>query len=474
MAAVVPPRGSFERFRREMFPDHSPDRNLVQPVADLLEAVARGETKAWILNAPPAVGKSTLTSVLWPAWVHSWDPTARFCFISYEQGIGEALAAQYRTLVTSERYRRLYGDILPQETRIEDIQTIAGGCRFTTTDRARLTSRHFRHVVLDDPHAPGQSEEQGAALFEWFNRTLPSRVVAEDGSIGINQQRLGVTDLTGRVLEADPRGWHLLSLPLRFDPERADPADRRTTPGALLTDRMTPARLARLERQLGRDADAQLQQAPAPADGAGIFRSEWVRHWTPETLPPDRGLDVQSWDFTFKGEARSDYTVGLLARPHGRDLFIVDLVRERADFPRALAMIVAFSARHPGAYTKLVEGKANGPAIISTLQSDVGGFVEVDPRDSKLARASLASRAWEAGRVYLPPVSVPWVPGFLKELLAFGAKGSRNDDQVDAMAQAVNYLLARENSADAMERAMTAFRRTGGEGLGWLNGFRNG
>lgn len=480
MSRVPPPRGSFERFIGAMCPDHSHDRNLKKPVADLLEGVARGETKCWILSAPPAVGKSTLTSVLFPAWVHSWWPEARFAFLSYESSIGEELGRQYRALVSSPLYKRLYGDIIPGETRIEDIQTIAGGCRFVGTPQSRLTSRHFHFAILDDPQPPGQSEEQQVALYTWFNRTLPSRVAAADGSIGVNQQRLAWGDLTGRVLEADPNGWRTLVLPARFDPERADPADRRTLPGALLTDRMTSARLARLEKQLGRDAAAQLQQDPQAADGAGLYRADWVKHWTPESLPPDSGTDIQSWDFTFKGEAKSDYTVGQRWRLHGRDVYLIDLVRERADFPRALAMIMAFSAKHPSAFTRLVEAKANGPAIVATLQRDIGGFIEVDPRDSKLARASLASRAWEAGQVWLPPLTVPWVPAFVKELLAFGAKGCRNDDQIDSMSQAVNYLLFRENSAETLERGMAAFRAMQGNGaigamgLSWLSAFRSG
>ena len=89
---------------------------------------------------------------------------------------------------------------------------------------------------------------------------------------------------------------------------------------------------------------------------------------------------------------------------------------------------------------KLVEDKANGSAIISTLKSKVSGIVPITPKESKEARASAVTTLWEARNVYLPPPDrFPWVAqDFIPELLAF--PGGAHDDQVDAMTQALSDL----------------------------------
>src|SRR6185369_7597794 len=116
-------------------------------------------------------------------------------------------------------------------------------------------------------------------------------------------------------------------------------------------------------------------------------------------------------------------------------------VRDRMDFPATVKAIESLSAKHPAAVAKLVEDKANGPAVISTLKSKISGLIAVEPRGSKEARASAVSPAIEAGNVFLPaPSAAPWVHDFIEECAAF-PKGA-NDDQVDAMTQALDRFLS--------------------------------
>jgi predicted phage terminase large subunit-like protein len=89
---------------------------------------------------------------------------------------------------------------------------------------------------------------------------------------------------------------------------------------------------------------------------------------------------------------------------------------------------------------KLVEDKANGPAVVQSLRHQIGGFVEVNPEGGKESRAAAASPQLESGNWYLPhPMLKPWVEGFIAECAAF-PKGA-NDDQVDAWSQGAKRLL---------------------------------
>ena len=103
-------------------------------------------------------------------------------------------------------------------------------------------------------------------------------------------------------------------------------------------------------------------------------------------------------------------------------------------------------SKWPAVLRILIENKANGPAIISTLRQKVGGIVAIEPRGSKESRANAISAVVESGDVYLPhPSLFPWVgntgnreqdkESFVEEAASFPF--GRNDDQVDAMSQAL-------------------------------------
>jgi predicted phage terminase large subunit-like protein len=107
--------------------------------------------------------------------------------------------------------------------------------------------------------------------------------------------------------------------------------------------------------------------------------------------------------------------------------------------PATKSAVRDLSTRWPRAAAKLVEDKANGPAVIQELSHEVAGLIAVTPQGGKIARAHGVSPMIESGNVYLPhPAIQPWVEGFIEEAKAF--PNGRNDDQVDAMTQALNRL----------------------------------
>ena len=120
---------------------------------------------------------------------------------------------------------------------------------------------------------------------------------------------------------------------------------------------------------------------------------------------------------------------------------MLEQVRDRLDFPGTLLAVRQLSARYLHAELKLVEDKANGPAVIQSLRHEIRGFVEVNPEGGKVSRAAAASPQLESGNWYLPhPMLAPWVEGFIGECAAFPA--GAHDDQVDAWSQGAKRLLS--------------------------------
>ena len=143
---------------------------------------------------------------------------------------------------------------------------------------------------------------------------------------------------------------------------------------------------------------------------------------------------LQNWDTAFKGTFKADFVVGQVQAAAGADRYILDQVRDRMDMPATVLAVRRLSARWPQALLKLVEDKANGPAVIQSLRHEIGGFVEVNPEGGKVSRAAAASPQLESGNWYLPhPLLAPWVEIFIAECAAFPA--GAHDDQVDAWSQ---------------------------------------
>jgi predicted phage terminase large subunit-like protein len=148
-----------------------------------------------------------------------------------------------------------------------------------------------------------------------------------------------------------------------------------------------------------------------------------------------------SWDMAFKDTKGSDYVVGQVWARIGAQAFLVDQVHRRMSFTETLAAFEFLVAKWPQATAKLVEDKANGPAVISMLQKRIAGIVPITPVDSKYARATAVAPFVEAGNVFLPAAEVQLfdADGLVDEAAAF--PNSQHDDQVDATSQALRRLF---------------------------------
>lgn len=299
-------------------------------------------------------------------------------------------------------------------------------------------------------------------------------------------QRLTHDDLAG---EMDATGeYTTLRLPMRYEadfPCRTKwGGDRRTIEGELLfSKRFPPQVVDNLEKFEMTPVvfAAQCQQRPQ-VQGGGIFKREWYRfwHWVPGidepclceecwkaervlpghkgprecTVCPESGEDIQSWDLTFKRTDSSDFVSGQVWRVVNAASFLMDLLNQRLSFVETKQAFRDMSNRWPTAYTKLVEDKANGPAIEDDLKNDIPGITLVNPAGGKPARANSASTCYHAGMVFLPhPLLMPKVWAYMKQHEGFPK--AANDDMVDAGNQ---HLIRTKNGSAAWEALMKKIR----------------
>lgn len=312
-------------------------------------------------------------------------------------------------------------------------------------------------IIIDDPIgsiAIAESEASREALWEWYQGTIRDRL-EPGGSMIVTATRWHEEDLTGHLLEEMRTGgeiWNHLHLPAlrpsatfqarrpRSPSEGGGPSGNLTNPSeweALWPERWPVEALLQIKKAVGtRVWEARFQGRPSPMEGGLLQRSWWRFYRSP---PVKLTGHIMSADMSFRETKEGSYVVYQIWACLGADRYLLDQLRFRADFPAAKAAFERFCRKWPQARTKLVENKANGPAIVASLRHDISGIVEINPVGGKLARASAISPQVEAGNVYLPdPELNPWVYDFIEECASF-PHGS-NNDQVDAMSQALSRL----------------------------------
>jgi predicted phage terminase large subunit-like protein len=416
----------------------------VDAIAHELLRVHRGELDRLIMNQPPRSLKSICTSVAFVAWSLGHDPSRRFACCSYSHELAATFARQFRSVIASDWYRRLFPSVrLVKDSEVECITTRGGG-RAAIPVGGSLTGRGADVIILDDvmKAEEAQSEKSRRAVIDWFTTTLLSRLDdKKTGSIILVMQRLHEDDLAGKLLVEG--GWHHLNLPAiaQEDEDIAiGPAvNYRRRKGDVLHPEREPAEvLERIKREIGSlTFSAQYLQAPVPMEGNLIKRS-WIVWY--DALPNSSdGTIVQSWDVASTLSLAGDYSVCTTWLVIKRDYFLIDVWRGRVEFPQLRRKLVALSREHQP-HRILVEHAPIGLQLIQDLRASAFTGVPVPqgikPKGDKLVRMEAQCARFENGQVHLPR-NVPWLAEFLGEILAF--PNGRYDDQVDSTSQFLNW-----------------------------------
>lgn len=190
-------------------------------------------------------------------------------------------------------------------------------------------------LVLDRRDSASRSVGENASFESVaYTRLQPG------GAIVLIQTRWHEDDLAGWLLrEHVHENWQVVSLPAIAEP--GDPLGRRE--GAALWPSHFPLEtLERIRQAIGGATWASLyQQRPAAAEGA-IFKRHWWQYWTEATLPPRFEQTIVSLDTAFKATKGSDYSVGLVVGLAHNGYYVLDVWRQRAEFPvlkRAVEML---------------------------------------------------------------------------------------------------------------------------------------
>ncbi|MBD2779899.1 phage terminase large subunit [Xenorhabdus szentirmaii] len=398
-----------------------------------------------ILSAPPQHGKSDIVSRYLPAYVFGRYPDLRIAGLSYGKDLASDMNRDVQRIMMGDEYKTLFPKSALNARRVVTIEVeakrnsetfeIVGhkGTYISQGVGGPLTGKKVDLGIIDDPIKNAKealSPTTKTAVWNWYVSTFKTRLSKNSGEI-IMATRWATDDLSGKVIESNAK-VRVLAFPAINEQGEAlvpelHPIDKLLETKTILGDYFW---------------SAMYQQSPKPSGGT-IFKEDWINYYLPKDLPEKFDKVIHSWDMTFKDSEGTDYVVGQVWGKKGANAYLLHQVRARMSFTATLKAVKAMAEDFPQGRRKLVENKANGPAVIDTLKNTVSGLIPIEPDGSKVARAHAVTAEWEAGNIYLPhPDTTPWVKQFVEEITTFPV--GAHDDMVDAMTQALRDLYQKK------------------------------
>lgn len=477
-------------------------------ICDHLQAAEEGKLRKLIINVPPRTGKSTIVSILYPAWLWIRNPAKRILLASFSHALAEQLSRKRRDFVLkSDWFGARFGELFKlsdHQSRKSEYENDKTGSMIATSVGGTVTGRGGDILLLDDPQDPEQaaSDVERQNTIDWLISVWGSRGNDPTTPQILIQQRLHERDATGVYLEQDD--WVHLKIPMLYELNVDIPEtplgykDPRTEESQTLDAiRFPPHYVEEMKSNIIKERGSyiwsgQYQQTPAPAEGA-IIRRQWLQPWehndlgqvafsfmedtgasTTYRVDPDTCMRFCTVDPAITertaGEKKQhdpDYTVFaswmLWQSKRGPCLFLLDLKRERMSGNRIVTELQQFHKQwrfnvigvETTAFQLIVfqEAKKRGlPVREMSRKKDALYVIDTD----KIGRVHGALPLMEDMRFYIPRYA-PYLEEYLRELMYF--PNAAHDDMVDVTAYACGIAGSiRSKVVWSEENAMIAAR----------------
>lgn len=458
-----------KRFWDSIIPEEFTDNWHIKYLCDELQIVAErvfnNQPKLYdlIINISPGTTKSTICSVMFPAWVWTRMPSARTIGTSYAFPLAMDLSRKNRDIVWCDKYLKLFPEVVLSDDQNAKsyFMNTEKGWRLAVGTGGSVTGFHAHFILVDDPVDPNGaiSEAELKSANKFMTETLPTRKVDKKVTVTILiMQRLHQDDPTGaKITKSKEEGGTKIKhicLPAEINEDNKKTVKPRRLISKYKNGLMDPIRLDRKtlkENEIGLGQygySGQFMQTPTPL-GGGMFKTPRIEI----DIPPrkwKRLARVRYWDKAGTKDGGA-WTAGVLM---GEDLdgrfWILDVVRgqwesyEREKIIKQTAQadlkrVVIGVEQEPGS-----GGKESAQATVRNL---AGFMVRVDrPTGDKVLRADPFSVQVNAGNVMLAPGL--WNRVYLEELQFFPF--SKFKDQVDASSGAFTILSKPRTSVGGM------------------------
>jgi predicted phage terminase large subunit-like protein len=423
--------------------------DLCARLRQFAQDIRDGKSPRLIVSLPPRHLKSQTCSVRFPVWLLLQNPAWEVVVASYGQDLANKFSRFARALIEFDPYiktlwpwAKLSRDqTAVQEWRLDTTQKLGGTFRAVGRG-AGLTGSGANCLIIDDVLKDAEEADSITVrehLWDWYNSVAMTRL-SPGGGVLVIGTRWHTQDLTGMLLTEAKNNpladqWQVVDYKAIAE---VDEPPYRKAGDILLPGRFTKEQLEKVKASMSpRWWEALYQQRPTTV-GGNLFKDDKFKRYI--TTPQEFDSIIQVWDLRFgKSKDSGSFVCGWVMARKGGSFYILDEARGRWSYAESREQIRALTDKWPQAIAKLIENKANGPAIESDLEFEIPGILLYDPRGDKIQRAERILPLVLAGNTYLPDDSIaPWVRDAISELSAF-PRGA-NDDRVDCLSMGLAYL----------------------------------
>lgn len=429
------------------------DIQYLEAMCKAMQDVMEGRKSRLLITIPPRHLKSTCAAVALPAFVLGHHPNWEIMVISYGEQLLSVHSDNFRQVLASSWYKNLFHNVTIRkgQDRADEIVTTKGGRRKAVSTQGSITGRGANLVIMDDMMKADDihSDNKRELAKQVYRETIRSRQNDQQNPREIVlQQRLGVDDFAGYLI--DTQTFEHFNLPLVADDNQSFPLYNDRVYNRIKGDILNPERISLKQVEETRKTagehvfQSQYQQNPDIV-GNNIVRFSEIE--TCKILPQrnDCAPVIQSWDPAFTANPNSDYSVCTTWGFYQQKWYLLDVLREKLDFPDLKRRVVAMRNQWK-ADKVIIESDGSGRAVISQLKDDghkswlKGTKAGVKNKEQRLVDQSDKLISGD----FVLHSNASWFYELRREFLAF--PNGNHDDQVDSISQFICWITGRSGN----------------------------
>lgn len=409
-------------------------------IARQLEKVEKGEIKRLIIMLPPRHGKSTLASVLFPAWYLGKHPNKEVITVSYSSDLSTDFGEKTRDVLRASSYQSMFNTKIKQDSDSKQKWKTENGGSYTSVGLGGpITGRGANLLIIDDPIKNSEealSEVYREKVWNYYTSTLYTRL-EKDAAVILILTRWHQDDLAGRLIDAMDNGsepWTIVRYPAIAD---SDEKFRK------IGEPLWPAKydldaLHNIERTVGPyDWQSLYQQTPIASENQE-FKKEYFKYYEQEELD---GKDLNVYvmvDLAISQKASADNTsIQIVGKdPKSPQVYHLDEYTGRFDPLQVIDILFNIKQEYGSSLIKVgIEGVAYQKALQYFLEEEMrrrGSYFtieELKASGEKETRIRGLVPMYKAGVIYhRPGLDLD----LEKELLVFPV--GKHDDRIDSLA----------------------------------------
>lgn len=469
------------------------DSVSIDAICAVVDAIMRGELRDTLIHTPMREGKSTLISILLPAFLMLHKPRLSFLTASYSTFHARLFNTAMQDLINSKKFKELFGSELSiAKQNKEYTKTKQGGTRRAVGFDGSSTGSGGTVLLLDDPNdlTKIRYKSHREKIWNTFTRVFYGRRdnFKESVMIGV-MHRSHDEDLFGRILAQKNPNLTYVVIPFLYKHDRHCKIVSPFTGRVIWEDyrkneddvtspaRYTKESIKELRANITiSDFNSLYQGDPTPKEG-NIIKLEWFNKFT---LRQYNSIDmvIMSIDTALSSSMDADYsaitTWGIFKiDDHNKGAVLMNVWYDRLDFPELLKMLnKQMNNIYDDSFTRppsvpnvvkpdlvIIEDKANGKNLIQCLgrmgfhniikyvpkSLSEKGFAQFD--DAKVNRVIKITPIIESGKVYLPVdlngEFTSFSQKFINACTSFPNSGKAARDIIDTFSQALDCMEQR-------------------------------